>query len=75
MNNTKELQDLYYSLGNFIYVYLQKHQIDKTKMISNGLICAIRDTTMERMRSDMDLLVDELINRNEPNVSRGTMEI
>ncbi len=68
MDETRELERLYYAMSDFIYVYLQKHQIDKTKMICNGLVCAIRDTTLEYMRGNMDLIIKKAIDTHEPNV-------
>ncbi len=62
-------EKIYYALGDFIYVYLQQHQIDKCKIINHGVVCAIRDTTMEYMKNNMDILIKELINRGEPNVA------
>jgi hypothetical protein len=64
LSRKEELEEAYLALGRLIYEYMTHNQIDKTKLINKGLIYALRDTTLEYLKGNMDLILTNLINRD-----------
>lgn len=67
---TQKLGAIYDEMGEFIYMYLQQYQIDKSRMISTEIVNGVRAMTMDYMKECLDIIIDAAIENGEENIER-----